>query len=88
VPIDLGNLINRKDRKELFEIERCPDKAASIRMRVSYRFLSDTKPKNRVKLLGNQSDGESDFDENKSMTPRSEYMPKTEYVMKKTAAKI
>lgn len=43
-------------------------------MRVSYRFLSDfkeTKPKNRVKLLGNQSDGDSDFDENKSVTPRS-----------------
>lgn len=57
-------------------------------MRISYRFLSDSKPKNRVKLIGNQSDGESDFDENKSMTPRSEYMPKTEYVMKKTTAKV
>jgi hypothetical protein len=31
-------------------------------MRVSYRFLSDSKPKNRVKLLGNQSGEDSDFE--------------------------
>lgn len=77
VGIDLGVLVNRKDRKELFEIERCPDKAACIRMRISYQLVSE-KPKNRVRLLGHQSE-DSEFEENRSVTPRSEYVPKTEY---------
>lgn len=69
VTIDLAALVNRKDRKELFEIERCPDKSACIRMRIAYRLMSE-KPKNRVKLKGQQSD-DSEFEENRSVTPRS-----------------
>lgn len=50
VTLDLGGILNRKDRRELFEIERCPDKSAAMRMRLTFR-ATDDKPRNRVRLL-------------------------------------
>lgn len=85
VSIDLASIVGRKERRELYEIERCPDKTASIRMRFNCLPL-DERSRNQVHLQ-NHYEEEFDLDDDRmdrrhaqmrrSVTPRSEYHPQT-----------
>lgn len=80
VSVDLGGLLSRKDRRELFEIERCPDKAASIKMRFTSRMASE-RQRTRVRMLNTDTYLDSDPEDDplgmrpitiaRSVTPRS-----------------
>jgi hypothetical protein len=50
VPLDLGGLLNRKDRREMFEIERCPDRSASLKMRLTFKAGSE-RIRNKVRVV-------------------------------------
>jgi hypothetical protein len=76
VSLDLGSMVMKRDtNREFYDIEKCPDKNAQIKMKVSYRYLSEAPGVNIANRVNNRLDEEElDAFDNTSFTPRSEYV--------------
>ena len=45
VTVDVGGWLGHGEKRDVFQIERCPDRAATLRMKLLCRYMSENTPR-------------------------------------------